>query len=951
MKKSLFSAFLTLFVLFLVASSNNFAQTANNSKVTNLDAQMPLNPKVKTGKLSNGLTYYIMENKIPENRAEIHFLTRAGSVQEDDNQAGLAHFIEHMAFNGTKHFPKDSLVKFLESTGVRFGADLNAYTSFDVTHYNIQIPLDKPGMLEQGMQVLEDWAMGLTLDSSEIEKERGVILEEKRTRTDAGSRLMDKHFPVILSGSKFADRMPIGKEEIIKNAERQTFVDFYNDWYRPDIAAVVIVGDVKPEEVENMVKEHFGQYSYRGKGTPKPIGESVMNGANSANADKEPKVSIAYDKELPYGNIALYIKHQGRDNNTYRSYRESIKEGLFGIMLNMRLQELTREAKPPFLMAQGGIGNFIADARVFNFIVIPNAGELKTGLEKGLAEVFRVDQHGFTPTEFARAKESLLAQYETTYNERDKTEHAAFAREFASFFQGQEGAPGIEVELDLVKEFLPSITIEEVNKMVSEQITTENVVFTVSLPENGPDKPTEKDILDIYNGAANQKYEAYIDDLGDGELMKEKPAPGKVTSTKKLPNFDITEVILSNGARVLLKPTDFKNDEVLFSCWAGGGSSLYPDSDGKLVNYVASAIDNNGLGEFNSTKLGKLLQSKIVRISPYISDYEQGMQGSFTPKDAEIFFQLLNMQFTQPRKDDDAFAAYKAQNVEIIKNRSNDPSNIFMDSISAILGNYNVRRMPVTADEINAYNQDKALNIYKERFADASNFTFVFVGAIKIDEITKMLEQYIASLPATNKKEKGKDMGIKAPAGQVNKIVKAGIEPKSSVRIVVDNDDVKYTSEDILKMNMMREVLAIRLREEIREEKGGTYGVGAYSSMNYFPKVYSRTQILFDCNPERVEELITTAKAVLDEVQTTVSEDNLNKAKEIAKKANEVSVKENNFWLRTIVGFESTNRDIAFMNDYAKKIDAITTADVIAAAKKYLDYKKNFISVVQMPED
>lgn len=941
MKKSLYSAFLMFAVLILTASFNNFV----NAKVTNLDAKIPLNPKVKTGKLSNGLTYYVMENKKPENRAEIHFLVRAGSVQENDNQAGLAHFIEHMCFNGSKHFPKNELVKFLESTGVRFGADLNAYTSFDVTHYNIQIPLDKPNMLEQGMQVLEDWAMWVSFDNEEIEKERGVILEEKRMRTDASSRLMDIHFPKILIGSKYAERMPIGTEEVIKNAPRQLFLDYYNDWYRPDIAAVVVVGDVKANDAEKLIKKHFEHYKYRGKGTPKPIGEYPIKD------NKEPLVSIAYDKELPYANIVLYIKHKERDNTTYRHYRENIKEQLFATMLNMRLGELTREAKPPFLLAQGGMGDFIGDMRVFQFVVVPNAGNLANGLERGLAEVFRVDQHGFTPTELERAKETILAQYEKYYNERDKTESSSFAREFTSYFQGKESAPGIEVEFELVKEWLPEITIQEVNKMVAEQITPENVVFTVSLPENGPDKPTEKEILDIFKKAEKNKYDAYVDDLGDGQLMKEKPTPGKVVSTKKLPNFDITEMKLSNGARVLLKPTDFKNDEVLFYCWADGGSSLYPDQDYKLVSNTANMIDNNGLGEFSSTKLGKLLQSKIVRISPYISDYEQGMSGSFTPKDTEVFFQLLNMQFTHPRKDDDAFSAYKSQTLELIKNRGNNPDNVFRDTVSAVLGNHNIRRMPLTVNEVNAFNQDKAFNIYKDRFADASNFTFVFVGAFKIDEIKSMLEQYVASLPATNKNEKAKDLGINAPTGQLNKIIKVGIEPKATVILVIDNNDVKYNSEEILKMNMMKEILSIRLREEIREEKGGVYGIGAYSYMNYFPKQFTRTQVFFNCDPERVDELVATVKEVLGEVQVKISDENLAKAKEIMKKENEVQLKQNNYWLRTIMGYEQTNRDMAFLKDYDKKIDKIKTSDIVATAKKYLDYKKNFISIIQMPED
>ena len=935
-------AYALLMVAALVAVTLNFALEA---KVTDLNAPIPLNPKITSGKLDNGMAYFIMENKKPENRAEIQILIRAGSVQEEDYQAGLAHFLEHMCFNGTKNFPKDALVNFLESTGVRFGADLNASTGFDRTYYTLTIPLDKPGMLEQGMQVLEDWAMWVTFDSLEIEKERGVILEEKRVRTNAQSRLMDIHLPVIFKGSKFAERMPIGKEEIIMNAPRQAFLDYYDDWYRPDLTCVIVVGDIKTDEALALVQKHFNHFAFRGKGTPKPMGDYPVPD------NKEPLVSIGYDRELTMGNIVLYIKHKGRDERTYGAYRENLKEQLFGMMLNLRLQEFSREAEPPFLYAAGGVSSFLAGIRIFNFIVVPKVGEFAKGFERGMMEMFRIDQHGFTPTELQRAKETVLASYERSYNERDKTESSSFARELSGYFQEQESAPGIEVEFELTKEFLEDIQIAEVNKMISELITPENVIFTVSLPEGGADKPTEAEILDIYQKAESAKYDAYVDDLGDGQLMKKLPKPGKITSTKKLPNFDITEMRLSNGARVLLKPTDFKNDQILFQCWAGGGSSLHPDEDYFVADNATSIVSEGGLGEFNSTLLIKLLQSKMVGLRPYIADYQQGMQGSLTPKDREVFFQLLNMQFTQPRKDANSFTSYIAKMNESLRNRDRDPQNAFRDTINAVLGSYNLRSMPLTPARLQAFNLDKAFQIYQERFRDASNFTFLFVGAFTINDLRPLIEQYIASLPSTNKKEKGKDLGIKAPTGQVERVVKKGIEPKATVRLVVDTDNITYSSDEILKMNVMREITNIRLREEVREEKGGVYGIGISSTMQFFPRKFARSQIYFGTDPNRVDELITTVREVLDEVQEKVSAENMNKAKEIMKKEFETRSKENNYWLSVIQGYDNTGRDLAFLNDYEKKIDSVTEADVVAAAKKYLNHKANFIRIVQMPED
>jgi len=934
-----FMALALLLLTILVTS--NFALQAKYD----LNARIPMNPKITEGKLANGLTYYIMENNKPANRAEIQILWRVGSVQEDDHQRGIAHFLEHMFFNGTENFPKLDLVNFLESTGLRFGPDLNAYTSFDVTHYMLTIPLDKENMLDKGMFVLADWAMRVTLDSLEIENERGVILEEKRVRGGAQQRLMDQHFPVILYGSKFAERMPIGIEEVISTAPRQVFVDFYNDWYRPDIAAIIMIGDFKKDDALALIKKYFENYPFRGQGTPRPVGSYPILD------NKEPMVSIAYDREMPLTQAVMYIKHKGRDELTYGAYREGLKEQLFGIMMNMRLQELTREAQPPFLGAGGGLSSFIGDTRVFSFAVIPNAGDFDNGMTRALAELFRIDQHGFTPSELARAKEQVLATFERSFNERDKTESSSFARELAGYFQENESVPGIEKEFEMAKFFLAEIQIAEVNKMVADAITEENVVWTISMPEGGAETVTEEQVLRLFKTAQNQKYEPYIDDIGDGNLMAKLPKPGKITSTKKLPNHGITEMRLSNGAKVLLKPTDFKNDQILFSCWASGGTSLYSDADFVMANNAASAMVETGLGEFPATTLSKILQGKMVRLSPYITEFSQGMQGSSTPKDKEIFFQLLNMRFTQPRKDDAAFSAFTTRMSEIVRNRDRDPENAFRDTINAVLGGYSPRSMPLTVAQIQAARQDRVYEIYRERFADASNFTFLFVGAFTVDEMRPLIEQYIASLPATKKGEKGKDLGHRPPTGQVAKIVNAGIEPKATVRLVIDQNTVTFNSAEILKMNAMNEILNIRLREEIREEQGGTYGIGGRAIMNYFPRQFARTQIFWGTNPDIVEGLIVEVKKVLDEMQTTVSEENLIKAKEIMKNSFQVQSKENNYWLSVIQQYESTNRDLAFLNGYEAKVDALTTADIVAAAKKYLDHNTNFIRFLMLPEE
>ncbi|MCL2039750.1 MAG: insulinase family protein [Bacteroidetes bacterium] len=941
MKRLMANAFLLLTFLFVSVSVN--------AQYKDLKEHIPLNPKVKTGTLDNGMKYYILENKKPENRAEVWIKFDVGSVQEEEHQRGLAHFIEHMCFNGTKNFPKDSLIRFLESTGIKFGADINAATGFDMIQYTLTVPTDIPGMLEKGVQVLNDWARFVSFDEDEIEKERGVILAEEITRmANAQGRANNYHIPKMLMGSKYAERMPIGLTKVIETAPKQAFLEYYYDWFRPELTAVVMVGDFETKTAEDLIKKYFADWKFQGTGTPKPLVKEKVP------FNKEPIISIYRDKELSNAMAGFIIKHPERDNLSYYSYRENLKEQMFGIMFNMRMQEISQEANPPFLYAAGGMSEFIGGVRAFQLISIPKEGEFDLGVSRVLDEAFRVDQHGFTKSELERAKEQILSIYEKMFNERDKSESNSFARELTSYFSKGESAPGIEVEFDLVKKWLPEITLEEVNKMVSQQIGRENVVAQVSIPEDFADQPTEKSVMDLFTKSETTKHDPYIDDLGDAELMKTKPKAGKITSEKKLKNADVTEMILSNGARVLLKPTDFKNDEILFSCYSGGGASLYPDNEYHLVNSSDGIVDNCGLGEFSSTKLQKLLQSKMIRLSPYIADYEQGMRGSLTPKDSEIFFQLLHMQFTEPRKDNDAYSSWLAKTDEIIRNRRNDPMSDYRDTLNAVLTSNNIRGETLNRDHLEKFNLDRAYTIYQERFADASNFTFVFVGAFKIDEFKPLVEQYLASLPATKKAEKGKDLGIKPLPGVVNKVVKRGIEPKSTVSINIDFPYDNFSSEENLKINLLSEVLNIKIRETLREDMGGVYSPYARLNWGYFPRKYVRAMVYFTCDPVKTDDLVAAAKEVITNVRKEISNEDLIKAKELNKKENEVSVKENNYWLRNIVVYETTgrgNEGMAFLNNYAANIDKVTANDLLKLAVKYLDFEKNCISVIQMPED
>ena len=445
-----------------------------------------------------------------------------------------------------------------------------------------------------------------------------------------------------------------------------------------------------------------------------------------------------------------------------------------------------------------------------------------------------------------------------------------------------------------MQQFVPQITLEEINQMVSSKIRKENIVMQISVPESNT-IPTEQGVMALLNKAEATKHEPYIDDLGDGSLLKEEPKSGKVASSKKLPNFDVTEVILSNGARVLLKSTDFKNDQILMSCYASGGASVYPDNEYQLIMNSDEIVDNCGLGDFKATQLSKLLQGKMISLSPYIAGYEQGMYGSTTPKDIEIFFQLLHMQFTQPRKDADAFSSWKDKTDDMLRSRRNDPMSAFQDTVSSVLSGYHIRGNALTRDDVEGFDLDRAFNVYKERFADASNFTFVFVGAFNINEITPLLERYVASLPSTNKKEKAVDLGIKPAQGIVKKIVQRGIEPKSQVSLYIDNDLNNYSSEENLKISILSEILTIKIRESLREEIGGVYSPWGRISTGYFPRKFVRAQLGFVCDPGKVDELVTAAYEVFDNSKNEIRDENMLKAKEILKSGFDVNLKENNY--------------------------------------------------------
>jgi zinc protease len=901
-------------------------------------------PKVKIGKLPNGLTYYIRKNEEPKDRAELRLVVKAGSILENEQQLGLAHFTEHMAFNGTKNFEKQELVDFLEKSGVNFGADLNAYTSFDETVYMLQLPTDSPTVFKKGFQILEDWAHNVSFENAEIDKERGVVIEEWRLGQGANERLRAKYFPVLLKGSQYAVRLPIGTKQNLETFKYETVKQFYKDWYRPDLQAVIVVGDVNVSEVEQLIKKHFGAIAK--PVNPKP---RIKYGIP---AQKETQTVILTDPEQPYNLLQIYYKQPAiKEAQTDLEYRASIVRELFNAMMTTRLEEIAQKPNAPFLFGNSSYGKLIGDQDALTLVAVAKDGKaIANATEALLDENERVRQNGFTETELARAKANMLSSIENLYNERDKTKSSQVIQELIRNFLNKEPIPGIEKEYKMYQQFLPGIKLNEVNSLITKWLKPADRTIIVTAPESEKDNLiSEKEMLALVN-KHRTGLKAYEDKVVKGALLTKQPVAGKITDEKKIAELGVTELTLSNGVRVILKPTNFKNNEILISGISKGGSSLYSDSDYLSASNATTVAQYGGVGNYDIMSLQKELSGKQVSVSPSISQYFEGINGSTTPKDIATAFQLIYGYFTEPRKDTSMFQVLKQQLSTSLANKGKDPGSVFGDSVSYIMGNYHPRRKPMTLDRIEELNLDKAFSVYQDRYADASDFIFTIVGNFKVDSIKPYIENYIASLPATNRKETWKDVGIRFPQGVVNKEIRKGRENKSSVRLTFTGI-TEYSDLESTQLDQTAKVLEIRLREILREDQGGVYGVGVSANINREPINSYSVTISFGCAPENVDKL---ANLVLEEVKNMKanggSQTNVGKVIAEDTRGMETSVKENNYWLFNLQDKYYHNEDPKIILQNAAMVKQLTVARTKEIADKYFN-TDNMVRLVLMPEN
>lgn len=902
---------------------------------------LPVDPRITVGRLENGLTYFIRPHGKPEKRASLRLVINAGSVLETEAQRGFAHFVEHMVFNGTRQFGKQAMVNLIEKTGMRFGQHANATTGFDETVYMLEIPTDDPQMVAKSFLMLRELASEALFDADEVKKERGVIIEEWRLGRGADARVMDKQLPVIFKGSRYAERLPIGRLEILEKASADDLRRFYRDWYRPDLMAIVAAGDFDPAAIQRHIREHFGSL--------KAVPQAIARPNHPVPDHEQTLVAVDTDKELPYTTVALLHKLPARGRATRADYRRMVLENLYHGMLNARLAELSQTADPPFLGAMSTTQPFVRAKDVFAQMAVVKKEAVLRGMTALVREVERVDRHGFTTSELDRAKAQSLREMESAVVEKDNTPAPALAAEVIRHFLTGEAMPGIERELDLLKALLPGISIEEVNRLAQVWISERNRVILVSGPDSAT-MPKPNELLAVFKQAQDEAIAAYIDRTHAGPLVPQKPTPGTMVREKEIPEIGVTEWRLSNGVTVVLRPTEFKNDEVLLSALSPGGHSRVGSADYLTAIEADQLVGSSGLGTLGPVQLRKALSGKMVRLEPEISELEEGFSGGASPADLETLLQLVYLSVTAPRTDQDVFASWQSSTRELLSQRQADPQTVFLDRFHEVLfGNHPRRRPPVPAN-VDKVRLARALTIYKDRFRDAGDFTFLLVGRLDLEQLRPLVLTYLGGLPAKGRKESWRDIGVRLPNGVKTVTVRKGVEPKSMVRITFTGTH-PWSREAEHDLESLTEALTIRLREVIREDLSGSYGVSVAGHLMRRPRETYRIDISFGCDPKAVDKLV---KAVFDELETArnigIAAETIGKVKSAQTRAREIDLKRNVYWLRALEGHYRFGTDPRLILKDGELIERLDAPLLKAAARRLLP-RNRYVQGVLTPQD
>ena len=908
---------------------------------------IPTDPNVRIGKLENGLTYYIRHNELPEDRADFYIAQKVGSILEEENQRGLAHFLEHMCFNGTTNFPGKGIINWLETIGVRFGENLNAYTSIDETVYNINnVPVIRDGIVDSCLLILHDWANDLTLAEAEIDNERGVIHEEWRTGQGAMMRMYEQALPKAFEGSKYGHRLPIGTIEVIDNFPYQALRDYYETWYRPDQQGIVVVGDIDVDKVEAKIKELFSPIQMPAN-APERKYEQVPD-------NKEPIITIAKDKEQPSTIIYIWHKHPATPNEAKGNIGYLVQNYMFSMissMMHARLEELRQSANPPFIQAASGDSDFLLAKTTEAFVgmAVSKDDGIPTALSTLVREIERARKFGFTASEYARAKADYLLMLESAYKERDKMKNNQYVQEYIRHFIDNEPIPGIETEYALMNQLAPNIPVEAINSILPQLIKDENIVINIF----GPDKegmvyPTEAEILDILNKTKAEEITAYVDKVSDEPLMKEAPKAGKIVKTEEGP-FGSTALTLSNGVRVVLKTTDFKADEIRMRAFSPGGTSVFGTKEALQLKMLNSVAGLGGLGNFSNVDLEKVLAGKKATIGASVSGLSEGLNGSCSPKDLETLLQLTYLSFTAPRMDEEAFESFKQRTKASLANQEANPMTALTDTLQMEMYGDHPLAGRVKAEMIDQLDYNRIMEMYKDRFKEAGDFTFLFVGNINLEEAKPLIETYLGGLPTINRKENYQDIQLNIRKGTHKNLFEKQMEtPKATVLNIISGN-CEYNLKNDLLMTMLSQTMSMVYLETVREKEGASYGVSAFGQLSRGIKDEALFQIYFDTDPAKREKM---EQIVMSELQKVAQEgprpEHLAKVKEFLLKKYIEDAKENSYWLGQLNNYYWYKTDMN--TDYEKLVNDLTAEDVKNFTKALLD-QGNIIEITMTAKE
>ncbi len=920
---------LVAFVMIFSCVWMTFAQ-----KDLNLNDPIKADPNVTIGKLDNGLTYYIRKNSYPKDRVEFRLAVNAGSNQETDEQQGLAHFTEHMAFNGIEGFPSNSVVDHLRSKGVVFGADLNAYTSFDETVYMIPMPTDDPGNIDLGLKILRGWAAGLLYDNKEIDEERGVIIEEYRLGLGASDRMRKEYWPILMKDSRYADRLPIGKLDILQTFDYQVIKDFYKDWYRPDLQAVIVVGDIDVKVVEEKIKTMFGNIPAKQNPKKKEIYGIAPN--------KEPLVAVCTDPEATGSQVMLIRKHQHKAMKTIGDFRQQLCIDLYNAMYDARFEEITQDPKCPFIAASAGYGDFIGNTDMYGSNAMAKENRINDAVTVLMQEDYRVLKHGFLQTELDRAKEELLERYDKAAKEVDKTESAKFASQYINNFLRQDPIPGAKRENNFAKKLIEGITLEEINALAKDWVTDDNMVAIITAPEKEDVKvPSKEEILSILNDKSLANVEAYLDTYKDQEILeKETLQPGKITNVEKIEAVGAEKWTLSNGITVYVKKTDYKNDEILFSASSKGGKSLYPVKDLASVDFAAEIIDRGGIAGLDYNSLMKKMKGKNVGVSPSIGLLTEGFSGSSSPKDLEFFFQYLNAFFTNPRIDENAFQLVIDETKEQVKMITAQPMYKYIGKFLEAAYNNDpyMKQMFSYDDEYFAQvDFDRAVRIYKERFANPADFNFFFVGNYDEKEMKEFVELYLGSMKTEPSKKENYDLSVLKPRPDKasTQTVYAGTEQQGWMGMYITNP-IDWNYRNSIIADMIGEALDIQFVKIVREKMGDVYSPMVQMSASKLPQPEMTLMILLGCDPAKTDKLADASLKILNDFKVKGPD---KKTMELIKKqmlsTRAKNIQTNRFWLGYISGKITQGEPIVNPSEYDNIVNSVTKKEMVEFMKKY----------------